>query len=59
MEACPSITLAIKDVIVPWRDFENKIAICAEAEGKVKPTMPEALPTPLIEYVKGDKQKQV
>jgi hypothetical protein len=59
MEACPSIILAVKDIVVLWRDFKNKVAIYAKAEGKVKPTMPEALPTPLIEYIKGDKQKQV
>jgi hypothetical protein len=26
--------------------------ICAKAEGEVKPTTPEALPAPLIEYAK-------
>jgi hypothetical protein len=44
---------------VPWQDFENEIAICTKAKGKVKPTMSETLPTPLIKYVKSDKQKQV
>jgi len=32
-----------------------RLTICAKAEGEVDPTMPDALPAPLIEYVKWDR----
>jgi hypothetical protein len=38
---------------------ELRLTIYGETEGKVEPIMPEALPAPLIEYIKCDGQKQV